>query len=209
MIQNLKALQSKWEAQGVDLSAYEGDDISLLSIIVPRELRSQGVGSEAMQDLIQYADSVGKLIRLTPASRDAHHGTTSKARLVKFYKQFGFVENKGRNKDFRINADSMYRLPSGGLQEKYMTKFEKIWAELMEDNTAGSGGAFGDGGSIGGSYNPDGGPIGGADNYAPGDARMPKVLGAKEGKKKKKKKKQQGVDEPIEMKVQRRVFPNM
>ena len=32
------------------------------------------------------------------------------SRLKDFYKQFGFVENKGRNKDFTI-SDSMYRLP--------------------------------------------------------------------------------------------------
>jgi hypothetical protein len=95
------------------------------------------------------------------------------------------------------------------LQENYMTKFEREWAELMEDMTAGAGGAFGDGASIGGSYNPDGGPIGGADNYAPGDARIPKVLGAKEGKKKKKGKKGLKEGPPVDITIQRRVFPNM
>ena len=35
---------------------------------------------------------------------------TSQARLKKFYKKFGFVENKGRNKDFEI-SELMYREP--------------------------------------------------------------------------------------------------
>jgi hypothetical protein len=47
---------------------------------------------------------------------------------------------------------------------------------LGESNIAGSGGAYGDGASIGGLYNPTGGPTAGGDNYATGDARLPKVL---------------------------------
>lgn len=47
---------------------------------------------------------------------------------------------------------------------------------LGESNIAGNGGVYGSGSSVGGLYNPAGGPIGGADNYAPGDARLPKVL---------------------------------
>ena len=46
---------------------------------------------------------------------------------------------------------------------------------LAENNLAGSGGVFGSGTSVGGLYNPNG-PIAGSDNYAPGDARLPKVL---------------------------------
>ena len=46
---------------------------------------------------------------------------------------------------------------------------------LAENNLAGNGGVFGSGTSVGGLYNPSG-PIAGSDNYAPGDARLPKVL---------------------------------
>lgn len=92
-------------------SAYEsGEDIKLSSIIVPKDARKQGVGSKAVQDLIDYADTQGKRVTLTPAIKDDFQGTTSSARLKKFYKKFGFVENKGRNKDFKI-SDSMYREP--------------------------------------------------------------------------------------------------
>ena len=46
---------------------------------------------------------------------------------------------------------------------------------LNEDNTAGSGGVFGSGSSIGGAFNPPG-QITSRDSYATGDARLPKIL---------------------------------
>jgi hypothetical protein len=95
-----------------------------------------------------------------------------------------------------------------------VSKFDKAYSDVMEDMVSGPGGAWGGGDSIGGSYNPDGGPIGGADNYAPGDARIPKVLGAKEEKKKKSKKKSKKDDKSvapgkITFDISRRTFPNM
>jgi len=60
-----------------------------------------------MQDMIDMADEQGARISLTP---DVSFGGTSVARLKKFYKQFGFVENKGKNKDFSIR-NTMYRDP--------------------------------------------------------------------------------------------------
>ena len=72
-------------------------------------------------------------------------------------------------------------------------KFERIFLKMLEEEmTAGAGGALG-GGS---SYNPPG-QINSADTYAPGDARLPKALGAVQtrkgtaGKKKKKKRKEE------------------
>lgn len=52
---------------------------------------------------------------------------------------------------------------------------QESWC-LNEANVSGSGGVFGGGSSIGGGFDPTGGPTGGADNYAQGDARLPKVL---------------------------------
>jgi GNAT superfamily N-acetyltransferase len=82
----------------------------LSDIEVPRDLRKQGRGSAALKDIVAYADKHNMRITLTPALRDERHGTTSRSRLVKFYKQFGFVENKGRNTDFTI-SEYMYRDP--------------------------------------------------------------------------------------------------
>lgn len=63
-----------------------------------------------------------------------------------------------------------------------MSLFKKIFEKVIaEDNVAGDGGAFGDTGSNGGAV-----PAG-TDFYAPGDARVPGILGSKPRKKKRKK----------------------
>ena len=85
-------------------------DLRLDTLVVPKEMQKIGKGTKAMEELTKIADTQSKLITLTPALTDKIHGTTSRSRLVKFYKKFGFVENKGRNKDFSI-SDGMYRIP--------------------------------------------------------------------------------------------------
>lgn len=88
-----------------------GDDIVLDSLIVGKDKQGQGLGSQAMKMLTDYADQHGKRIILTPGSQDKVHGTTSRNRLVRFYKQFGFKENKGRTIDYGIGAGKMFREP--------------------------------------------------------------------------------------------------
>ncbi len=82
--------------------------LSLHKIVVPEAMRNQGTGTNAMQDIIKYADSQNKTIALTPSSDFG----SNKKRLTDFYKKLGFVENKGRNKDYEI-SESMYRAPNG------------------------------------------------------------------------------------------------
>jgi len=63
-------------------------------------------------------------------------------------------------------------------QHKISGLFAKVFYNLLyEDMSAGSGGVFG-------SYDS-----GGGDTYAPGDARIPHVLGGKKKRKKRKKRK--------------------
>ena len=82
---------------GIEIKVYEqGGILTLSKIVVPEELRGQGMGSKAMKKIIQYADDNKNIIALTPD--DAFGG--SKTRLIKFYKRFGFVMNKGRNKNY-------------------------------------------------------------------------------------------------------------
>ena len=83
--------------------------ISLDLIEIKKEFRNNGIGTLIMKDLINYADSNMLGIDLLPAMKDDKHGTTSRSRLVKFYKKFGFVENSGRNKDFSKRYGGMYR----------------------------------------------------------------------------------------------------
>ncbi len=75
-------------------------------IVVPKDRRNEGIGSKAMKHIISHADKHQKRVTLTPSSDFGG----SKTRLVKFYKSHGFVENKGRNKDYSTR-ETMYRDP--------------------------------------------------------------------------------------------------
>lgn len=95
----------------IDLTG-DGGTVNLNKIIVPEGDRSAGVGSSVMTQITDWADANGKKIALTPSTDFGGN----KTRLVKFYKRFGFVENKGRNKDFTI-SESMVREPKA--QEQF------------------------------------------------------------------------------------------
>ncbi len=105
---SLKALSDKWESQGVKNDVSEnGEFVTLSRIVVPKEQRGGGIGSRFMDELTQYADRNGKTIALSPS---VDFGGNM-AGLRKFYKRFGFVENKGSAKDFRTK-ETMIREPS-------------------------------------------------------------------------------------------------
>ncbi len=72
--------------------------IKLALLVVPRELHGGGRGTAAMAALTRYADERGLRIVLTPSRRGKE--TTSRARLFRFYKRFGFRKNAGANRDF-------------------------------------------------------------------------------------------------------------
>lgn len=113
--ENVSALASELEAKYNLKSLFLGDmasrnAIELHSIIVNREDQGKGTGSKVMQELIKYADDNGKIMVLDPGLLDKQHGTTSQSRLRKFYKQFGFIDNKGRNKNYEFR-NLMIRYP--------------------------------------------------------------------------------------------------
>ena len=85
----------------------EGERIVLNKLIVPAERRGQGIGTQFLRDLITYADRHGKTVTLTPSTA---WGATSAARLRRFYRRFGFINNTGRNRRFEF-TEAMYRLP--------------------------------------------------------------------------------------------------
>ena len=100
-------LEQKYPNVTLDISGNPEKGYELSRIVIPEGERGEGMGTEVMQDMIDMADEQGARISLTP---DVSFGGTSVARLKKFYKQFGFVENKGKNKDFSIR-NTMYRDP--------------------------------------------------------------------------------------------------
>jgi len=99
--------------------------VTIESIVVPKENRRQGVGSNVMFDVIRWADQNNYILALTPSSDFG--GKVPKLR--KFYKQFGFVRNLGRNKDFRT-ARAMIRYPkkkkTGVAEETEMSLRSKL-----------------------------------------------------------------------------------
>ncbi len=105
----------------LDLRLTKTGDIQLDSIAVSRGAERAGLGTRVMQEITALADRHQKRIVLsiadkgyTPAEDSA--STTSRARLVRFYQRFGFVENKGRYQDSSLSIGvSMYREPTAPL----------------------------------------------------------------------------------------------
>lgn len=121
-------LESKYDLQTLFLSDLgERNAIEIASIIVKKENQKSGTGTEVMKEIVRYADQNGKILVLTPGLFDKKHGTTSQSRLTKFYKRFGFVENKGRNKNYEFKQ-SMIRYPQNSesaLSESYKMQLER------------------------------------------------------------------------------------
>lgn len=92
---------------GLDrLTLTKRGDVVTVNMIVASE-RSKGKGTRFMEALASLADAQGWTLALTP---DLTLGATSIARLRRFYKRFGFKDNKGRYTDFTI-SESMVRRP--------------------------------------------------------------------------------------------------
>jgi len=91
----------------IDLDIYETDKgLTLSKIVLPKDDRNKGIGSKILEDLTAYADKNNLTIGVTP---DSTFGG-NKNKLKSFYKKFGFLDNKGRNKDFTFR-ETMVRQP--------------------------------------------------------------------------------------------------
>ena len=101
----IKEIKEKYKNSFKTINIYEYNNKISIDLIIAKEQNS-GEGTKLMKDICEYADKSKKIIILSPS--DEFGG--NKKRLIEFYKKFGFVENKGKNKDFEI-FESMYRLP--------------------------------------------------------------------------------------------------
>jgi len=132
-------VKDKYGLETFDLETDRAGNIELVMIQAPRDSRQQGAGTAVMKALTDYADRTGQLIWLSVADRDSKTGTTSRGRLVKFYRQFGFIPNKGRNKRFDLSMYvHMYRDPKGLQEEINMILRRAGVTELSEDTSAAS-----------------------------------------------------------------------
>lgn len=102
---NVDELTKAFPDLSIDLMAKDGR-ATLSKVVVPKDARNSGRGTEFMRELTRAADADGSVVQLTPSSDFGGN----KARLIDFYKRFGFVENKGRNKDYEL-FEAMYRAP--------------------------------------------------------------------------------------------------
>jgi len=103
-----KRLRDKYYSQNISLDIYNNrHNISEISLIkIPKEFRSQGIAKQIMNEICKIADKLKITLSLTPTNEFG----SSKSRLITFYKNFGFIMNSGKNKDYRI-SDTMLRLP--------------------------------------------------------------------------------------------------
>lgn len=106
-----ETLKGKYPGFKISIGENE-NNIILDKIIIPDEMRGNGKGTEFMQSLLSDADSKGKVVGLTPSSDFGGN----KKRLTEFYGRFGFIPNKGKNKDFTI-SESMIRQPKPQTQD--------------------------------------------------------------------------------------------
>lgn len=84
----------------------KGKYLTLNKIEIYPEYQNLGYATQAMNQIIDYANKNSLTIVLTP---DAYKGS-SVNRLTKWYKSLGFVMNKGKKKDFET-MQLMYKLP--------------------------------------------------------------------------------------------------
>jgi GNAT superfamily N-acetyltransferase len=104
------------KSKGLDVQVYISrlydNQIQLSHIQSP--VNSSGLGTEFMNNLIQWADKHRFLITLSPAQsgdlkKKGFKHTSSKSRLEKFYKKFGFQFSKQQGR-YDLSG-SMFREP--------------------------------------------------------------------------------------------------
>jgi GNAT superfamily N-acetyltransferase len=93
---SLTAIRDEYPDAHISLQVSTRGFSVLSKIEIPKGERNAGHGTKIMQSIVDAADEQGISLALTPSNEFG----SSKARLEQFYKRFGFVANKGRNKDF-------------------------------------------------------------------------------------------------------------
>lgn len=105
---NLDPIRARYPGVKLDVSETSDGGYRVSRIVVPPEQRGEGVGTEIMRDILRQADADGARVSLTPSGDFG--GNVNKLRA--WYKDLGFVDNKGRAKDYAV-SDAMYREPQG------------------------------------------------------------------------------------------------
>jgi hypothetical protein len=117
--QDINDIRKQWDDLGIQHGLSERkNEIEPGIIKVPKSERNKGIGNNAMSILTNYADQVGKRIVVSPTNEFG----SNKQRLINWYKKLGFVENKGRNKDFST-MKTMYRDPISQVNQSNNSRY--------------------------------------------------------------------------------------
>ena len=111
--EELQILTRNLEAQypGLDLYTFVSKQgyVELSQLNVPKEQRNQGIGHIVVQTIKDFAQKIGFPVVLRPEAE-----ARKKSKLDNFYKDLGFIHNKGRNRDYTLDtpfASSMFWKP--------------------------------------------------------------------------------------------------
>jgi GNAT superfamily N-acetyltransferase len=94
-----KNLTDRYPGLDLDLWISNSVYVELAVIEVPKEMQGQGIGHKVVEEVKQFAQSVGLPVVLRPSSNPG-----KKQALERFYKDLGFIYNKGKNRDFRLSS---------------------------------------------------------------------------------------------------------
>lgn len=131
-IDKAQNIKDRAEISGVNLNFTINEKTKIATvnkISVPEENRGEGLATAVMLDITNTADINGYTVALSPT---AEFGL-SKAKLIDFYKRFGFVENKGKNKDFEI-SETMYRKPQEVLFQPAAPEESEAFQNFFKDS---------------------------------------------------------------------------
>jgi len=101
---NVKELVKYHKDKTKKLYIEENKEYITFSLIIVKN-KKEGTLNEVLTHLIEYSKQNKKTIKLTVESTFG----TSKSKLIKIYKKYNFIENKGSNYDASI-TENMYRI---------------------------------------------------------------------------------------------------
>jgi GNAT superfamily N-acetyltransferase len=106
----LQSLYPEIDRVGIYYDRNNGS-LFLSDFYIKPEHRGKGVGTKIMNSIVQFGDTMKLPIVLMPEPEDDSMSVND---LINFYKKFGFVLNKGKQKDYSFSdpfGTTMYRLP--------------------------------------------------------------------------------------------------
>jgi len=117
------------QLQDLDIYLSSNGSLYISSIRIKKEERGKGVGKQVIEKIKKFANDHNLVITLSPEPEPRY-----KEKLHRFYKDLGFVDNKGRKKDYRYASmfgSTMIRRP-GVNEEGSVSDDPEKWKSLTK-----------------------------------------------------------------------------